>query len=367
MPYTLERSKTQSHKESTFTLRTLQCEKLSPEDRISLSVDRREINVRFCSPEPTDVALTHAPAPFLPTPGPSDLKVRLLPGPSLEKFPAGLTGFPYYLSPPSHITPLAGEVRLRQTHSPDRPFARGEDYCIPMGPRWRIPLLTIAAMECYEPLQHVLLREGLVSTEVMEHARALGLEYKLLRNISRIVHSFRQPFIVDLRTHEHTFYFLGHRGLHQSTFWNLCTPKGEQFRHHMQPFEGKLLCCFEPSKHPKYAGRRVVVMRVLRILSPVSYVEGYRGPRNMPPPSQGKLLRSYYNVGQMWRKEGTWGVWTEYVARRREMGVLFEHQDQGAARQEGLRRLGHVSPEPSVGLSDLQLPDAHALLRRLFE
>lgn len=228
-----------TNREPVFDVHTLQREKLTSDDHISLGANRRGINVRLCGALSLQSAPSHTHS--FPIPLTSNArKIRLLPGASLEEFPTGLNGFLYYWSPPSRITPLAGEVRFRKTSSADpSSFTKGMDYRLPMGVLWRIPLFTIASTEAYEPLQNVLLSERLVSPGTLARARTLGEEYKLQRNMSRVVHSFYQPFVVDLCQHRHTFYFLGPEGLHHTSFWNLCSEKGQDIRHAVQPFEGK--------------------------------------------------------------------------------------------------------------------------------
>ncbi|EIW57074.1 uncharacterized protein TRAVEDRAFT_73325 [Trametes versicolor FP-101664 SS1] len=347
-----------TNKELVFDVRTLQCEKLTPDDHISLEANRRGINVRLCGALSLQLAPSHTHSSPIPLTS-NARKIRLLPGASLEEFPAGLKGFLYYWSPPSRITPLAGEVRFRTTSRADpSSFTKGVDYHLPMGVVWRIPLLTIASTEAYEPLQNVLLSEHLVTAGILARARTLGEEYKLQRNMSRVVHSFYQPFIVDLCQHTHTFYFLGPRGLHHSSFWNLCSEKGQDMRHAVQPFEGRLLCCFEPSKHPRNAHTRTVVIRILKALSPVGYAKLYDGPRNMPSPRAGALLCSYSSTAWYENppKTAPWRLWSVNVDRyHSEMKVLFDHQ--GVTQRSVLpQRLG-PAPEPSARLLEFLTKD----------
>ncbi|OJT04382.1 hypothetical protein TRAPUB_4897 [Trametes pubescens] len=345
-------------REPVFDVRTLQREKLTPDDHIALGANRRAINVRLCGALSLQLAPSHTRSFPIPL-APNARKVRLCPGGSLEAFSTGLKGFLYYWSPPSRLTPLAGEVRFRKTSSADpSSFAKGVDYRLPMGVLWRIPLLPIASTEAYEPLRNVLLSEHLVNTATLARARTLGEEYKLQRNMSRVVHSFYQPFVVDLCQHTHTFYFLGPQGLHHSEFWNLCSEKGQDLRHDVQPFEGRLLCCFEPSKHPRHARTRTVVIRVLKALSPVRYSERYHGARNMTPPREGGLLYSYSSTEQYEHppKMAPWRLWRVNVDRyHSEMKVLFDHQ--GVIPREALpQRLG-PAPEPSARLLDYLTKD----------
>lgn len=225
---------------ASFDVHTLHPEKLTPDDYISLKAARREIGVRFRSSASSgSTASSHAPSLHFPTP--TDTKVRFRPGVH-ETFPAGLQGFLYYWCPPSHITPLAGEVRFRQTASSDpSSFAQGEDYHLRMGLPWAIPLFNISYLEGFNPCRDVLLRDRLVSVEAMKSAQH---SQKKWARLDRVVNSFYQPFIVSLSQHEHIFYFLGWRGLHHCRFRNLCNVKGLFYRHQAQPFTGALFIPF---------------------------------------------------------------------------------------------------------------------------
>lgn len=121
---------------------------------------------------------------------------------------------------------------------------------------------------------------------------------------------------------------------------------------------GRLLCCFEPSKHPRNSHTRTVVIRILKALSPVGYTKRYDGPRNMPSPRAGALLCSYSSTA--WYKDppktAPWKLWSINVdGYHSEMRVLFDHQ--GVTRREVLpQRLG-PAPEPSARLLEFLTKD----------
>ncbi|KAI0364173.1 hypothetical protein BV20DRAFT_1006215 [Pilatotrama ljubarskyi] len=342
----------------TFTLNTLRREDLTPEDHIALREARLSFNIRFSGSQrrawENDSTLSDAVVGFSEPSISSaerlnskESKVTLIPGfkSGEEKFPRWLQGFLYYWSPPPPISPLAGQINFRLTRSNDpTSFEHGRDYYLRRhGLRWRLPLLTIAWAEGYEPLREQLLQERLVDVETMDFAQALGKEYKLKRNHSRVVHSFYQPFTMDLGTHNYTLYFLGRANLHRSLLHNFYAFKGTKVTHQTLPFVGKLLCCFEPYsdnalRHLPWSSRsRKIAMRVLRVLEPVAFAENYKGPRNIPPPAAGELVRTYTRKSKPGtvqaghtipgRISAAWTVWSVDADRQREMQVLFEHQN----------------------------------------
>ncbi|OJT04383.1 hypothetical protein TRAPUB_4898 [Trametes pubescens] len=284
--------------QASLDVRTLHPEKLTPEDYISLKAARREIS-----------------------------------------------GFLYYWSPPSHITPLAGEVRFRQTASSDpSSFAQGKGYHLRLGMPWSIPLFKISFVEGSRPWRDVLLRDGLVSVETMKSAQHKRRQWTKLH---RVVHSLYQPFVISLSQHKHIFNFLGWQGLHQCTFWNLCNAKGAFYRHWAQPFiaserPGIIVSCFEPSQLPKHAGTRTIIMRILEV-APIDYRTRSGRSRCIPLPTEGELLPTFV----YWPVEGTpeydgtktdmdrpkedwWAPWSVNVDQTYYMGdmrVLFESQD----------------------------------------
>ncbi|KAI0640847.1 hypothetical protein C8Q79DRAFT_920727 [Trametes meyenii] len=333
-------------REPCFNIHTLRREALSPVDYIHLNTERRTLNIRLVgSSEPRANLAQHLPTsenltllPDSPISDTQHSKVPLVPGfDDEEKFPSGLQGFLYYWTPPSHITPLAGEINFRVTshNDPTTGFISGRDYKMSTGKRWRLPLLTLAWASGYEPLRDALLREKFVDAETMKLAEALGHEYKLQRNVSRVIHSFHQHFVLDLSTQAFTFYFLGRGKLHRTVLLNLCSYKNgtQDRRPTVQPFEGQVLCRFEPAKssYGLSSGRRVVI-RVAKILKPVRYAPDWDGPTHVPLPQQGKLLRTFAPPSPPghWsrqRRGPRWVIWSMNVNRtHREMQVLFEHQ-----------------------------------------
>ncbi|KAL6302333.1 hypothetical protein BKA93DRAFT_751236 [Sparassis latifolia] len=84
-------------------------------------------------------------------------------------FPPDTRGFLYYHSP-TDWSPLLGEIRFRLAQGSDVVnFALGKDLLWPQnGLPWRIMLFHIARAENYRPFREVLLRDKLVTPDVMD-------------------------------------------------------------------------------------------------------------------------------------------------------------------------------------------------------
>jgi hypothetical protein len=55
---------------------------------------------------------------------------------------------------------------------------------------------------------------------------------------------------------------------------------------------GSALCCFERSDLPQHKGTRTAVIRIVKIISPVTYRDDYNGP--YPLPIEGELAQRYH-------------------------------------------------------------------------
>jgi hypothetical protein len=56
---------------------------------------------------------------------------------------------------------------------------------------------------------------------------------------------------------------------------------------------GSALCCFERSDLPQHKGTRTAVIRIVKIISPVTYRDpNYNGP--IPLPIEGELVQYYF-------------------------------------------------------------------------
>ncbi|KAI0351143.1 hypothetical protein OH77DRAFT_1487921 [Trametes cingulata] len=293
-----------AYPEPTFTLRTLCWDRLTPEDYISLPGRFNGFRVRIAHPTPPSGdsgGASEASSAVTP----SETSSGKWPGPRIVLRPDGaarppglqhrdLRGFLYYWRPPPTVTPLAGELRFRITAS-DNPSSLhyGKNYAVRNSGPWRLSLLCIAWRIPYAPLRKKLLEEGLVDAGTMKLAGELGKVSGIRRQSALIVHSFFQPFIIDLREPVFKFYFLGRKTLQQCLVPNMVSFRPGPTEDPVRPFVGKLRCCFEAARDPSDDSKRTVVMRVLSVIGRPTFAEGYQGSQDLLLPSAGALVPTY--------------------------------------------------------------------------
>ncbi|KAI0364170.1 hypothetical protein BV20DRAFT_974758 [Pilatotrama ljubarskyi] len=311
------RPSARSHSLPVFTLGTLRAAKLTSDDLISLSEEHNAILVRFANRRPN--------APEETTPA-----ARILMHPTAKRAlrPQHLQGFLYYWRPPRGVTPLAGEFRFRVTSDDDPSSWRlGKPYFVRHGLPWRLSLLKIAWRPSYEPLRRKLLEEGLVDEGTMNLAQELGQKYNLWRESKLIVHSFFQPFLIDLSQPIFTFYLLGRDTIRRCLVPNMMSIRQGGVDHPVRPFAGKLLCSFEPLWEYDAASDRYprrVVMRVRQVIGSLTFADGYQGTRGLLPPSAGALVPTYRSSpgdGHVISKP--WSVDIDVDLGYKEMELLF--------------------------------------------
>ncbi|RDB31119.1 hypothetical protein Hypma_000040 [Hypsizygus marmoreus] len=200
-------------------------------------------------------------------------------------FPAHARGFLYYHRDPE-LPPTSGAVRFSLT--PDAhasSFSAGMDLILPDGRTpWAIWLVTIANAAKYVGLKHLLLSDGLVTPELLEHCRHLGVGSEASNGLNQMYRHtlFRldQPFVLDLASTPR-FSVVGPQGMERAVI----TFTRVQMRHTKKPFfpfSGQCMVRFERSLAPEHAGKRVAVIRVLEILTPIvstnpTYTPGHKG------------------------------------------------------------------------------------------
>lgn len=128
----------------------------------------------------------------------------------MQTFPAGLQGFLYYYMQHGPAPAIAGEIRFRVTHgSSPIGFNNGYDLKSAHGLPWRLELLTIAAYPDFNVFRDILLRDELVSEQTMILAATLGRERRTWASATSLVHSFGQPWYLDLGSRTHWWHFMG--------------------------------------------------------------------------------------------------------------------------------------------------------------
>ncbi|KAJ7681911.1 hypothetical protein DFH06DRAFT_971971 [Mycena polygramma] len=226
-------------------------------------------------------------------PGSSGLGTRIhfhRPGITRQPFPENTAGFLYYDRHP-HAAPLEGSIRLRVT--PDNApasFPRGQDLCLSPGIHWQISLPQIAVRSDFTNLRDQLLHENLVPPEQLSRCRRI---FAKSTRISPPATIFRldQDFPLELSTASHIT-VVGKR-LHtlRANFFEARVDNKTKY-----PWSGTAIVRFEPSTSPQHAGRRVVNLRIVQLITPVlSTIKGYRG--RIFRPEEGELLTVSHRGG----------------------------------------------------------------------
>ncbi|KAK7056056.1 hypothetical protein R3P38DRAFT_2850254 [Favolaschia claudopus] len=215
-------------------------------------------------------------------------------------FPARTSGFLYFHKP-DKAAPLEGSVRFRLTSSSSpASFETGQDLLLPLGVPWQLNLPQIAC-HGHPRVRSQVLRDNLVTQDQLALCRAL---FKEKKHIYPYFTLFRltQEFPVNFGNQICFLAVIGEDKIltirTSTPFQTSFTGGGSCF-----PWTGSAIARFEPCTDPRHAGRRVVQLRILRIIQPVS--------SNLPPgqqklstlikPEEGEfLVRRRYGVVQPW-------------------------------------------------------------------
>ncbi|RDB21633.1 hypothetical protein Hypma_011286 [Hypsizygus marmoreus] len=187
-------------------------------------------------------------------------------------FPDNCRGFLYYHRDP-HLPAISGTVRFRLT--PDArasSFSAGTDLLLPDRPEpWSVWLAAIANAKTYDGFLQLLRKDSVVSPSLLELCKNIGANQ---RNLGRLHHTMLftlgQPFVFDVDISP-TISVIWPHGIEQAvlTFTTHTVQRaGEPFHYH--PYKGQFLARFERSLSSEHAGRRVVVLRILEIIKPIT-------------------------------------------------------------------------------------------------
>jgi len=212
-----------------------------------------------------------------------------------QRFPEGTRGFLYYNEPKAGAPPAAGDLRFRVTPgNTPASFVQGSDLLRPTGLPWSTPLLamvekpeSVHTNEQYQPILQLLLEDGFVTPTLLETCATMANSSRPqpVRG-SRIIHSFGQLFHITFEASEFRFFALSMNQLQYKC--RRIYYKNTKFL----PYSGSALCCFERSNLPQHKGTRTVVIRIVKIISPVTCrYPDYDG--RVPLPVEGRLLQHY--------------------------------------------------------------------------
>ncbi|RDB31106.1 hypothetical protein Hypma_000023 [Hypsizygus marmoreus] len=215
-----------------------------------------------------------------------------------SRFPENSHGFLYYHRDPQ-LPPTSGAVRFRLT--PDAhvsSFSAGTDLMSSDGRvPWAIWLVTIANVNSYLGLKQLLLSDGLVTPELMEHCRKLVMGIRgsgMTKMYRHMLFTLEQPWVLDLATSP-CFSVMGplHIERAQIAFTSIYRCERDK-RKAFFPYSGQCTVRFERSLAPEHAGKRIAVIRVLEILTPIEITDPTFTPGNKTGlfrmPTVGSLL-----------------------------------------------------------------------------
>ncbi|KAJ7359911.1 hypothetical protein DFH08DRAFT_686614, partial [Mycena albidolilacea] len=180
--------------------------------------------------------------------------------------------------------PLEGGVRFCVTaNNAPSSFHHGHDLPLPSGYPWQIILPQIAGRSGYSRFRDQLLEENIVTAEHLAQCHAIfgDRHLKPQRTIFRLTQEFPVNFssFISLTVVGETLHSLRIIGMFRAF---------KDMKPYM-PWTGSGLARFEPSTRPEHAGRRVVLLRIAKIVTPVSStVEQHDG--RVIKPEEGYLL-----------------------------------------------------------------------------
>jgi len=196
------------------------------------------------------------------------------------RYPPDTKAFLYYFTPPEKPR-IAGELRLRVTSSDDpASFQSGSDLLIPNGQPWSRPLYIVSKF-C-TPLYENLRQDQLIPDD-------LDVALSTLPPISpryrqrRLLYTLNDTFILNFSIRQRQFFVITEQGMEKLQF-NAFSET---------PYTGIGLARFERSTLPVHKGTRTVVLRFLKIITPVKCVipsyDGY-----IEQPEEGQLYRRHH-------------------------------------------------------------------------
>ncbi|RDB31097.1 hypothetical protein Hypma_000004 [Hypsizygus marmoreus] len=203
-----------------------------------------------------------------------------------SRFPENSHGFLYYHRDPQ-LPPTSGAVRFRLTpHAHASSFNVGTDLMLPDGRTpWSRWLVTIANAAMYVGLKQLLLSDGLVTPELLEHCRHLGARSEVPNGLNQMYHhilfTLEQPFILNLAS-SYSFAVVGPQRIERAKLRFTAVQRTGFSPRRFFPYSGQCMVRLEPSLALEHAGKRVAVIRVLEILTPIistdpTFTPGHKG------------------------------------------------------------------------------------------
>ncbi|KAK0215493.1 hypothetical protein IW262DRAFT_1465135 [Armillaria fumosa] len=128
-------------------------------------------------------------------------------GKSIYKpFPDKTKGFLYYWTHPD-LPPTSGQIRFRITKTQNpQDFDGGRDFCLPSGIPWHSTLAYLAGNKNYADVCDILVRDGLVSRDVIEQLRPFAKSMRLMPRQATVLTSPGEIFPIYLPLHNIAVY-----------------------------------------------------------------------------------------------------------------------------------------------------------------
>ncbi|KAF8169826.1 hypothetical protein K438DRAFT_2024560 [Mycena galopus ATCC 62051] len=200
-------------------------------------------------------------------------------------FPGECRGFLYYHRD-ERAAPLEGSLRFRRTPT-DAPssFGSGTDLLSHSGAPWQLilPQLSISWPTEYQKIRHQLLEEKLVTPDQVSRCQELfGKGPRIVPQLT--LFRLTQEFPVNFNTPGLNFTVVGEDALHKAEYILF------NRKNHMA-WSGSGIVRFEPSTSDEHVGRRVLHLRIVRLLTPISSVVNREEiKRLIVKPEKGQLL-----------------------------------------------------------------------------
>ena len=246
-----------------------------------------------------------------------------VPTPTRHSYP-DINAFLYYTAP-SERPRISGELRLRITSSDDpASFTSGTDLLRIDGQPWSRPLFAISK---YILPVYAKLREDQLVPDDLDSILSAFPPKRLKYSQSITLYTLNDTFIIDLSSHSLSFSVITEQGMETVNFWRqfvdqrdsrstpyIGAPYTGAYANHCSQIDssdssiGSVLARFELSTLPEHAGTRTVVLRFLKIITPVKCVvpryDGY-----IRPPKEGELYQRAH------RKSSYSQVWSANIDR----------------------------------------------------
>ncbi|KAJ7708105.1 hypothetical protein B0H17DRAFT_1191604 [Mycena rosella] len=215
------------------------------------------------------------------------------------RFPDYSRGFLYYHSD-SRAGPLEGSIRFRLTpHSSPSSFLSGQDLLAPSGFPWQILLAQVACRDKYAFIGEQLIHENLMTPEQLSRCRDVFRQTARIHPQYTLFH-LDSPFLVNFSSPIH-FAVIGQQ-LHDVNMSNLFKNQTRGEKAYF-PWTGSGIARLERSTLSEHAGRRVIHLRIIKILQPVTCTvdaRSYNGRVVRPEEGQLFMVRSSGRPPEPW-------------------------------------------------------------------